>query len=280
MIQQLKEKSYIAEQQAKLLDFNFSGMAKELFTNQMNNPLKKRYCKYTDETKQFAMTLHYYSPKAYNFVQKLLSLPHPASIHAWAASVECEPGYLMNVIHLIGHIAAQNKYMSEAVLVVDAMAIHKGACWDQKLHRYVGCIDYGITIPEANDTPATEALVFLAVGITGQWKHPIAYVLQDHCSALVQAQLIKDCISLLHEVSVNVRAVVLDGTYTNQSTAQHLGCRMQVSCLRTWFPHPQLAHEKVLIIFDACHMLKLMWNLLADYGTISHIVDGRKEDIK
>ena len=33
----------------------------------------------------------------------------------------------MNVIQLIGHIAAQNKYMSEAVLVVDAMTIHKGA---------------------------------------------------------------------------------------------------------------------------------------------------------
>ena len=68
LIQQLKEKSYIAEKQANLLEFNFSGMAKELCTNQMNNPLKKQYRKYTDETKQFAMTLHYYSPKAYNFV--------------------------------------------------------------------------------------------------------------------------------------------------------------------------------------------------------------------
>ena len=170
----------------------------------MNNPVDSRYCRYTDETKQFAMTLHYYSPKAYNFVQNLLSLPHPASIRAWAASVECEPGYLMNVIKLVGQIAAQNKYMSEAVLVVDAMVIHKGAFWDRKLHRFVGCIDYGVAIPEPSDTPATEALVFLVVGITGHWKHPIAYVLQDHCSACVQAQLIKDCISLLHKESVNV----------------------------------------------------------------------------
>ena len=76
------------------------------------------------------MTLHYYSPKAYNFVWNLLSLPHPASICAWAASVECKPGYLMNVFKLVGQIAAQNKYMSEAVLVVDAMAIHKGAFLD------------------------------------------------------------------------------------------------------------------------------------------------------
>ena len=280
LIKQLKEKSYIAEKQADLLEFNFNGMAKELFTNQMNNPVDSHYRRYTDETKQFAMTLHYYSPKAYNFVRNLLSLPHPASICAWAASVECEPGYLMNVIKLVGQIAAQNKYMSEAVLVVDAMAIHKGAFWDRKLHRFVGCIDYGVAIPEPSDTPATEALVFLVVGITGHWKHPIAYVLQDHCSACVQAQLIKDCISLLHKESVNVRAVVFDGTYTNQSTAQQLGCRMKVSCLQAWFPHPELANEKVHIIFDACHMLKLMRNVLADYGTISHIVDGRKEDIK
>ena len=258
LIKQLKKKSYIAEKQAKLLEFNFNGMAKELITNQMNNLLNKRYRKYTDETKQFAMTLHYYSPKAYNFVQKLLSLPHPASICAWAVSVECEPGYLMNVIKLIGCIAAQNKYMSEAVLVVDAMAIHKGAFWDPKLQHFVGCLDYGIAIPEPSDTLATEALVVLAVGITGHWKHPIAYILQDHCSACVQAQLIKDCISLLHEESVNVKAVVFDGTYTNQNIAQHLGCRMQVSCLQTWFHHPQLANEKVHIIFDGCYMLKLM----------------------
>ena len=88
LIKQLKKKSCIAEKQAKLLEFNFNGMAKEFFTNQMNNPLNKWYRKYTDENKQFAMTLHYYSPKAYNLVRKLLSLPHPASIRAWAASVE------------------------------------------------------------------------------------------------------------------------------------------------------------------------------------------------
>ena len=75
LIQQLKEKSYIVEKQAKLLEFHFSGIAKELFTNQMNNPLKKQYDKYTDETERFAMTLHYYSPKVYNFVWKLLSSP-------------------------------------------------------------------------------------------------------------------------------------------------------------------------------------------------------------
>ena len=50
---------------------------------------------------------------------------------------------------------------------------------------------------------------------------------------------------------------MFDGTYTNHSTAQQLGCRMKVSCLQAWFPHPELANEKV-------H--KLMQNVLADYA--------------
>ena len=51
LIKQLKEKSYFAEKQAYLLEFKFNGMAKELFTNQMNNPVDSGYRWYTDETK-------------------------------------------------------------------------------------------------------------------------------------------------------------------------------------------------------------------------------------
>ena len=47
LIKQLKEKSYIAEKQADLLEFNFNGMGKELFTNQMNNPVDRHHHKYT-----------------------------------------------------------------------------------------------------------------------------------------------------------------------------------------------------------------------------------------
>ena len=70
--------------------------------------------------------------------------------------------------------------------------------WDPKNWQYVGNMNYDRAVPEACENPATEALVFLIVGLRGFWKHPIAYVLQDKCSAKVQAQLISDCISLLH----------------------------------------------------------------------------------
>ena len=67
-----------------------------------------------------------------------------------------------------------------------------------KIPEVVGHIDYGAAIPECADGETTEAMVFMVVGLTGNWKHPIGYLLQDKWSASVQTQLIKDCIGLLH----------------------------------------------------------------------------------
>ena len=133
-----------------------------------------------------------------------------------AANVSCHPDYLTNVIQLIGKVAEQKCWMRDVVLVIDAMTLHSGTVWDPKSQSYVGTVDYGTAAPEATDEPTTEALVFMVVGITGHWKLPIAYVLQDKCSAYVQAQLIKDCIGLLHTEGINILAVVFEGTFTNQ----------------------------------------------------------------
>lgn len=43
-----------------------------------------------ENVKNFAVTLHFYSPRAYSFVRKTFGnqLPHPRSITRWYASVE------------------------------------------------------------------------------------------------------------------------------------------------------------------------------------------------
>ena len=170
--------------------------------------------------------------------------------------------------------------MSDCVLIVDAMALYKGTTWDPKTKTYVGLVDYGTAKPEPEENLATEALVFMIASITGHWKHPIAYFLQDKCSAAVQAQLIKDCIGLLHTEGLDVTALVFDGTFTNQSTAKLLGCKMKVSKRQTWFPHPQIFGAKVFVIFDVCHMVKLMRNLLGDYKVIAHEEKGMLHKIR
>ena len=83
------------------------------------------------------MTLHYYSPKAYEFVRKILKLPHSSGIKHWAASVDCEPGYLTNVIQVIGQLAEKKVWMKDVVLVVDAMSIHKMTIYDKKTANHL-----------------------------------------------------------------------------------------------------------------------------------------------
>ena len=78
------------------------------------------------------MTLHYYSPKGYNFLQKSNVLPNLSSIRTWAVSVDCESGYLFNVIKLIGKMGVEKPWTSDKVLVVDATALHKGMYGIQK----------------------------------------------------------------------------------------------------------------------------------------------------
>ena len=116
--------------------------------------------------------------------------------------------------------------------------------------------------------------------VTGHWKHPIAYFLQNMLSTSVPAQLIKDYIGLLHHEDLFVTTLVFDGTFGNQSTATHLGCIMDLSNIQTWFPHPQIPNAKVHVIFDVCHMIKLMLNLLGDQKVICYEENGTLQRIK
>ena len=171
--ERLKEKQLIAATEHEVLSHNFNGVSKHLFDDQMKNSKTESNLsnQYTMETKQFAMTLHYYSPKAYEFVCKILCLPHSSTIRAWSSSVDCEPGFLGNVIKSIGNLVQTKKWMSDVVLIVDAMALHKGTTWYLKSKSYAGLVDYGTAKPEVEENLATEALVFMVAGVTRSLKN-------------------------------------------------------------------------------------------------------------
>ena len=105
------------------------------------------------------------------------------AIRMWASSVDCQPGYLTQVIALLGEMAQKHQWMRDAVLVVDAMTLSKMTVYDRTSKSFVGLVDYGTAIPEPEATEVTEALVFMVVGTIGHWKHPTAYVLQNKYSA-------------------------------------------------------------------------------------------------
>ena len=70
--------------------------------NECKNIEKSAGSQYSDEIKEFALTLHFYSPRAYKFVRKALHLPHPATIRSRCVNISCQPGFLEKLSDYIG----------------------------------------------------------------------------------------------------------------------------------------------------------------------------------
>lgn len=58
---------------------------------------------YIPEIRSFAMTLHFYSAKAYNHVRKkfINQLPHPPMVRAWYRIVDGSPGFTAEALEAI-----------------------------------------------------------------------------------------------------------------------------------------------------------------------------------
>jgi hypothetical protein len=94
LILHLQEKLVISTEQAGILHAAFDNLQLSLFQNAKDNlsstPTGRRY---SDEVKEFALTLYFYSPKAYRYVRSIIPLPNQSLLRKWSSSVNCEPGF-------------------------------------------------------------------------------------------------------------------------------------------------------------------------------------------
>ena len=270
LINQLEKKMLIAKQEADLMHNNFDGIQLALFQNVMKNSRRaSRGRRYSDEVKEFAVTLQFYSAKAYDYVRKILPLPHPSLIQKWAQSINCEPGFLTEAFETLQKECESKIEKKDCCLVIDAMAIRKQAIWDKVKKKYTGFVDYGNGIQlEPTETLATEALTFELVGLRSDWKIPIGYFFIDKTTASVQASLVKAALTMAHQYGLKIWCITCDGTTTNLAMFEILGCSFGTTydTIIIKFPHPSTGND-VFAILDACHMLKLARNALAFLGT-------------
>ena len=270
LINQLEKKMLIAKQEADLMHNNFDGIQLALFQNVMKNSRRaSRGRRYSDEVKEFAVTLQFYSAKAYDYVRKILPLPHPSLIQKWAQSINCEPGFLTEAFETLQKECESKIEKKDCCLVIDAMAIRKQAIWDKVKKKYTGFVDYGNGIQlEPTETLATEALTFELVGLRSDWKIPTGYFFIDKTTASVQASLVKAALTMAHQYGLKIWCITCDGTTTNLAMFEILGCSFGTTydTIIIKFPHPSTGND-VFAILDACHMLKLARNALAFLGT-------------
>ena len=268
VVSELKEKNLINSDCAAILETTFSGVPSELMKRLMTQKEKKNPGAYPPELRSFAMTLKFYSAKAYNYVRKSfdLGLPCASVIRSWYSSMNGEPGFTKDAMPAMkAKVLAAKRDGQEVVcsLMLDEMAIRKHVEWDGK--RFRSFVDLGTGIDDDLVPEATDALVFMAVAVNSSWEVPCGYFLVNGLSGNEKANLTKECIAKLQDVGVKVVSFTCDGPTSHQSMLKALGARMTPDNLQAYFEHPCDPAAKIYIFLDACHMIKLVRNTMSDW---------------
>ncbi|XP_065655015.1 uncharacterized protein LOC101238854 isoform X4 [Hydra vulgaris] len=201
---------------------------------------------YPIELKNFALTLSFYSPRAYLYIRKTFTnmLPHPRTLQKWYKVITRGPGFQSESVKVLKLKSAELKENGKSCicsLMIDEMAFHKKIEWDGE--KFLGYVDIGSE---------------LQLGISGVQKR----------------NFIKMCLKILSEADITIASLTFDGVLSNISN--HLGADLSVNSTCTYFPHP-VTKKPDYIIMDPPHMLKLIRNT---FGMHKIIFDCKNEPIK
>ena len=242
VISSLRKDNLVTDNCAAHLESTITGVPLEVLKRIKSNKVGKLSREaYHPDLVKFALTLQFYSLKAYNYVRKHfdLALPHASTIRRWYSSIGGCPGFTDEAFVSLKQKVEEASGRGEEVvcsLMLDEMSIMRHLDFDGK--RVVGYVDIGTQNDDDSLPEATEALVFLVVCVNGSWKVPIAYFLIHGLSGKERANLTKQCLEKLHEVGIKVVALICDGPSCHMTMLNELGAHIKFEALTTHFAHP------------------------------------------
>lgn len=212
------------------------------------------------------MRQQYYSTAGYLSLREFFNknLPTKRALQLWYTSVDGSPGICEGAIDIIREKAenyfAEKKHPIHLTLIWDGIHIRKGLVFSQEKKTFLGFSTYTNTsnrnANEKSEFPkiATEALAFLVVGT--DFKIPIAYELCNGLDGIDGAALALQVIKKIEAVGAKIISFTGDGLSANIVANQQLGARFDLE--QPYFQSPTYPQQKIYIILDPSHMLKLV----------------------
>lgn len=252
---------------------------KDLFSRFLKNVERGSISReeYPPSLKKFAMTLQFFSCRAYEYVRETfnLSLPHQATLRKWCATVECEPGFSQICFDLLKSIGDNRESNLICSLLFDEMAIKKKIEFDgQKTWGYT---NFGIDMEDDDLEPASEVLVLMIVCQTDSWKLPLGYFFIKSLTGQEKCNIVREALVRLNDVNVDVTSITCDGPAAHFSMFRELGCNWNdLNNIKSFFLHPSTG-TKIYAVIDVCHLLKLVRN---NFANLKIMFDENKEAIE
>lgn len=274
--------SNLSESFYRFLRF-FQESAREIidcFKGQRNKTNDNR--QYSENVRKFALQLHVISPKGYSFVREQFgnTLPHPSTLRKWYDKSDCngKAGLMTESMKTLKCMAEIKKIDNKPLLVslsFDEVSIRKHIQWIHDLKVWSGYISYGKLVngelPVANNV-----LMFMATCLETGTSLPIAYYFITTLNADEKKFLVLTVLAKLYEIGVTVTNLSFDGFKPNITMCEMLGVSFDVENIIPYFIDPA-SNNKVYVLLDPCHMIKLLRNALGDVGYIRDPSRGKIE---
>lgn len=223
--------------------------------------------KYSADVRLFCFTLHYYSPKAYEYVRSTFNsnIPAPRTLRYWYSSIDGSPGFTKCSLDALEKKAAKYKVDTgddlTVGLIFDEMFMRRQSQWNSAQKEFLGHVAVGEPKEYENFSPLSkEVLLLMISSINSDFKIPIGYFLSAGMSGDEKASIIDEALLRLKTTGVKVASITCDGAHANISALKKLGA--QYNKEKSYFLNPHDIEYTVYLFLDPPHMLKLVRNCL------------------
>lgn len=210
---------------------------------------------YSENLRQFAIALSFYSPRAYTYVRSVFNnhLPELHTIQRWVKSVDGRPGISAEALVTLSEKAKKSNPLLVA-MISDEMHIAKKIGFNSKTKKFTGFVTCNNNNDEKKKLEiATNALVFMVAG--ENFKLPVGYFLLAGLNAENRAALTQMVIQHVNNTGAKVISLTGDGLISNIKMVKELGADFDQD--KPYFPSPTNSDERIYVIWDPPHMLKL-----------------------
>ncbi|KAL1492234.1 hypothetical protein ABEB36_012716 [Hypothenemus hampei] len=183
------------------------------------------------EEKVLALTIFKRSPKCYRLLRSFVALPSKKTLLSMLRKVPFQTGINSHIFQVVNENVL-NGMDRWCVLLFDEMDIQLNIQYDAASDGILGFEDMGFL---TSNRPANKALVFMLVGITRNWKQPVAYYFNSNgCKADMLRKCIFDVLDAAKNIAnVNVVATICDMGVNNVKCMKDLGVTVDTPFLFT-----------------------------------------------
>jgi len=204
--------------------------------------------RYTSEEKQFALMVHFYGAKVYQFLKKAWCLPSIRTLQRTTEHWEIGVG-LSDFVFKVLSLKAQSmtKKGRDCALCVDEMSLKAFLYYNYAKDEVIGFHD--VETHKTTDV-AKSVMVLMMRGIHDSWKQPIGYYfVGSTCTGFSLKNIIYKCILKLTSISFNVRVMISDMGSNFKSFADSVGVTPEN-------PYFKVGTQEIIYMFDPPHLLK------------------------